>query len=70
MWIIVDIGCIECGEATDIAGAFKTQAEAEAFVEPLNKALGWQGGQHNFKAFKVPTLGLKPDYAKALEKKP
>lgn len=32
-WIVVNIGCIECGVSSDIVGVYATQAEAEAVVE-------------------------------------
>lgn len=29
-WILVDIGCLECGEDSKAIGIFKSRAEAEA----------------------------------------
>ena len=50
IFVVVDIGCIECGEGTSILGAYSTREEAEAAHE-----LGdyFSGGQHSIECFMV-----------------
>ena len=47
-YIVVDIGCIECGEPTNILGVYKTKEEAEA-----NHIEGgyFSSGQHSIEIF-------------------
>lgn len=51
-WLAFDIGCIECGEDSDVIGTFDTQAEAEEACDSAMKkhCANWHG-QHSFQVF-------------------
>jgi hypothetical protein len=49
-WILVDIGCIECGEKSRVVGFYDSQAEAEKFweekyIQPKRRRRVQVGGQ-------------------------
>jgi len=69
VWIVVNIGCIECGVSSAIVGAFADNAEAETIAERLNETHSWrEGGQNSFEVFPMPALGVvAPDYLKEAE---
>jgi hypothetical protein len=56
-WILVDIGCIECGEASHVIGFYESEKAAEAACEEYSnqsddiEKVGWGrrewGGQHS-----------------------
>ena len=68
MWIIVNIGCIECGVSSNIVGVFTDEAKANDLAERLDDCLGWrQGGQNSYEVFPVPAVDVIADeYAAAL----
>lgn len=51
-FLAMDIGCIECGESSEVLGIFLTQEEADIKCEEMYK-LGWRGGQHFYEVFEV-----------------
>lgn len=54
-WILVNIGCIECGVSTNIVGVFTDKAVAEAHRERLYETHDWrEGGQNAFEIFPMP----------------
>lgn len=56
-WIVVNIGCIECGVSSAIVGVFSDKARADALRDSLYKSHGWrEGGQNEFEVFAVPAL--------------
>lgn len=54
-YIVVDIGCIECGESSSIIGVFTDRALAEAAVADWER-IGRRGGQHSYEIFDMPEL--------------
>ena len=54
-YIVVDIGCIECGESSAIVGVFSDKALAEAAIADCER-LDWRDGQHSYEMFDVPEL--------------
>jgi hypothetical protein len=55
MWILVNIGCIECGVSSAIVGVFTDEARAEALAKRLEEKMHWrEGGQNQFEVFKMP----------------
>lgn len=63
-WIVVNVGCIECGVSTNIVGVFESEARAEAIVEDFSKKFAWrEGGQNSFEMFPMPDLNvIDPEY--------
>ena len=53
LFIVVDIGCIECGETSKVVGVFTSEDDAHALRDTWRKA-GWRGGQHDYTVFVVP----------------
>lgn len=57
-WLAFDIGCIECGETSEVIGVFLTREAAEAAVEAWrspNHRWGREGrtGQHSEEVFEI-----------------
>jgi len=71
MKVLVDIGCIECGEDSAIVGVFEDE-EADRLATALNASRAtFQRGQHSFEAFPLPVAGVMADgYAKWLSNGP
>ena len=62
MFIVVNIGCIECGVSSNIVGVFTTEDEARAIAERCDKDFGWrEGGQNRFEVFPLPAPGVIAD---------
>lgn len=58
-WVVVNIGCIECGVSSNIVGVFKSQKQAEGLASELQKSHNWrEGGQNSFKVFLLPPVGV------------
>jgi len=51
-FLTMDIGCLECGEESEVLGIFNTKEEAEAKCAEM-EALGWRGGQHSYQIFEI-----------------
>lgn len=58
MWIVVDIGCIECGESSSIVGVFSSKERADTIVKTLLRKRGFIGGQHDYEAFELPVANV------------
>jgi hypothetical protein len=55
MWLVVNIGCIECGVSSKIVGAFADKAKADEVAGALDKTHSWrEGGQNSFEVFEMP----------------
>lgn len=55
MWIVVNIGCIECGVSSNIVGVFDSEARAIAIAKQCDDTFNWrQGGQNSFEVFPMP----------------
>lgn len=62
LWILVNIGCIECGVTSNIVGVFTNKETADALAEKLEKTHNWrEGGQNNFEVFPSPILDTIAD---------
>lgn len=59
LWIVVNIGCIECGVSSNIVGVFDDEAVAGAHTTRLNNTHSWrERGQNYFEAFPMPTINV------------
>lgn len=54
-YIVVNIGCIECGVSSNIVGVFSDKARADQVAEDCNNRLSWrEGGQNDYQVFDLP----------------
>ena len=63
-YVLIDIGCIECGEETTVIGVFTDKAKAEKLLNKYEKlqAENWHG-QHSFQIDEVEIDKVyKPEY--------
>lgn len=53
-FLAFDIGCLECGESSQVLGVFNTEIEAEACCDKAHElqSLNWTG-QHHFEVFPI-----------------
>ena len=55
MFIVVNVGCIECGVSTNIVGIFDREEKAYEVANSLQKTHSWrEGGQNHFEVFPYP----------------
>jgi hypothetical protein len=58
MWLVVNIGCIECGVSSNVVGLFDNEGEADRIAGLLNTKHNWrEGGQNSYEVFPLPLLG-------------
>ena len=58
-YIVVNIGCIECGVTTNIVGVFDTKEKAESIVAQCYEKYDWrEGGENEFEIFEMPELNV------------
>jgi hypothetical protein len=65
-WLVVNIGCIECGVSSQVVGLFDAHEEAVEVAARLLESHGWrEGGQNDFCVFQLPDAPneLHSDYA-------
>lgn len=68
-WILVNIGCIECGVSSNIVGVFTSKNEASDIAKKLNEKGNWrESGQNSYEIFKMLTLNkINEEYLEYLE---
>lgn len=68
-YIVVNIGCIECGVTSNVVAVYVDKASAEEAVDRLSSELSWrEGGQNAFEVFEIPRLGeVVMEYRHALD---
>ena len=58
-YIVVNIGCIECGVSTNIVGVFDDKKKAESIVAQCDKKYNWrESGENAFEIFEMPELNI------------
>jgi len=64
MYLVMNIGCIECGVTSKIVGVFKDKSEADYIAEECDKKYSWrQSGQNLFEVFEMPeNEKVDPEY--------
>lgn len=58
-YVVVDIGCIECGESSHVLGVFTDKNRAKEICEKAKekeKKFAALGGQHDFEIFEVDKI--------------
>lgn len=64
LYILVNIGCLECGVSSDIVGVFTDKEDAYSLEEECTEKFSWrEGGQNSFEVFEVNVLNvINPEY--------
>lgn len=61
-YVLVNIGCIECGVTSDIVGNFKSHLDAQTHADKLNdrdnESVWREGGQNSYEVFELPEEGI------------
>ncbi len=66
MWIVMNIGCIECGVSSNVVGTFDDIDEAKKVAARLGEELSWrEGGQNSYEVFLLPAVGTINDEYRA-----
>ena len=61
-WVVVNIGCIECGVSSAIVGVFTDKDHAESVAALCDQEYNWrEGGQNEFHVFEMPKLDTIAD---------
>ena len=47
MWLVFNVGCIECGVSSNVVAVYPTEQEANAVAEKLNEVHAWREGGQN-----------------------
>ena len=51
-YLVMNIGCIECGVSSAVAGLYDSEKEAQNVAHILQNALSWrESGQNRFEVF-------------------
>jgi hypothetical protein len=59
MFLVINIGCIECGVTSQVVGVFPTKERAEEVAKLCKKEYEWrEGGQNAFEVFPMPEVGV------------
>ena len=67
-FLVMNIGCIECGVSSGVVGTYGSEAEANAAAEKCQEHLHWrEGGQNSFEVFDLKKP-QDPEYTEALAK--
>ena len=53
IWLVFDVGCIECGESSDVVGLFDSEDAANAVADRLNETMSFTSGQHSYEVFRL-----------------
>ena len=57
LYVVVNIGCIECGVSSNIVGYYDDENKATQIAEICSKLFSWrEGGQNSFEVFKLGDL--------------
>jgi len=72
MYMVFNIGCIECGVSSKIVGLFKEKAKAEEVRDMCEENHYWrEHGQNEFEVFELPEPEvLDPEYTGKPQKAP
>jgi hypothetical protein len=55
MYLVMNIGCIECGVSSKIVGLFSDLARAESVAQQCEENHSWrEGGQNCYDVFELP----------------
>lgn len=58
MYLVMNIGCLECGVSSKVVGVFADKAKADEVATSCDETHAWrEGGQNAFEVFELPTVG-------------
>ena len=58
-WLVLHIGCIECGCPSGIVGLFANYDQADRIANDCNDKHSWlNGGQNSFEVVELPEEGI------------
>lgn len=68
MWLVFNVGCIECGVSSNVVGVFVHRGEADEIAKTLNEKHAWrEGGQNSYEVFELNRAGdITEEYLDAL----
>lgn len=53
-WLLMNIGCIECGVSSNVVGVYEEETKAQDAADILNENGSWrEGGQNNYEVFEL-----------------
>lgn len=58
-YLLMNIGCLECGVSSQIVGVYTNKAFAEDLAKKLesNRTFSWrEGGQNSYEVFELPLI--------------
>lgn len=55
MWIVMDIGCLECNVPTSVVGVFTNEERAKKTARILDRK---SGSDQSFKVFPMPAIDV------------
>lgn len=59
MFLVINIGCIECGVSSQVVGLFEYESDAIKIAEKANDKYDWrEGGQNSFEVSPLPEVGV------------
>lgn len=62
MYLVVNIGCIECGVSSNIVGLYDNEEVAKKIAANLSKTHDWrENGQNFYETFPLPKLNKTAD---------
>jgi hypothetical protein len=61
LWVVVDVGCLECGNDSTCFGVFSTRSEAEAEVANIDLSEGSRG-EGQTRLFEVPGIDVVGEF--------
>lgn len=62
MYLVVNIGCLDCRVSSQIVGLFETEEEASEIARKCLDKYSWREcGNNNFEVFPLPPVGILND---------
>jgi hypothetical protein len=59
MYLVMNIGCIECGVSSQVVGVFEKEDQANEIAKKCEEKFSWrEGGQNSFEVFPLPVPGV------------
>ena len=58
-YVVVNIGCLECGVSSNIVGVFENKEKAKLIAEKCSDKFSWRnGGENSFEVFELPEIDI------------